>query len=128
MRPVSRETCVRLADSFSYTEIGENPVENVLDIDAAGQSAERGRRLAQILGAQFQRGEVAVEEAVERGGAALQLAAVAGAGDGRAFADVGGVADLLSQPGDEAVKPRAGLDGERQCIDRCGRRRRDRSY
>ena len=94
--PVSRETCAHLPETFSDTEFRKNLVQNVLDIDAARQPAERGGGVAQVFGAEFQRGEVTVEEAAQGGGAALQFAAVAGAGDGRALADVGRAARTSS--------------------------------
>ncbi len=67
-----------LFDLFADAEIGEDHVEQVLDIDPAGDAAEAAPGEAQILGAQLRqrRGE----RALERRRRTLQRLAMARAG------------------------------------------------
>ncbi len=79
-RPKGRPTCYRIDDlltSLPEAEIGEDYVEQVLDIGPAGDPAEAAPREAQILGAQFR--QSGGERAAQRGGGFLQRLAMPGA-------------------------------------------------
>ena len=83
-RRVSRETydsAHGVNQSFTNAEIAENNVEDVLDIDPAGQPAERRRRRPQFLGDQlFAPGAALGQRPVQRRNGVLQRPAVTGAG------------------------------------------------
>ena len=59
--------------SFTNTEIAKDDVQNILDIDSAGESAKRRRGRAQFLGDQLLIGRmIARQRAIERRHGLLQ--------------------------------------------------------
>src|ERR1700728_1403016 len=72
---------VSLSISLADAEITEDQVEEVFDIDGAGNPAEPAQGEAEVFGTQF--GEVGGEGTAQGGGRSFQRLAMAGAGQGR---------------------------------------------
>src|SRR5436309_2745090 len=87
-----------LVNSLPETEIAEDHVEQVFDVDVAGDAAEAAPGEAEVLGAQL--GELGGERAAERGGRHLERLAVARAGQERGR-DVVGLGDTAGEGRDQ---------------------------
>jgi len=71
-----------LSDLLSDTEVPEDNVENILDIDSPGEPAERARSQAELLGQQvFALGHWPSRCAGQGGESVVERPAMAGAGD-----------------------------------------------
>ena len=98
---------------LANAEVAEDLIQNILHIDSAGETAQSCRGGAQVFGAQLQLARRALQEGAQGGLGALQLLAMAGAGDRRAFRAADLLADALEQLRQQGIEAVAGQCGDR---------------
>ena len=102
---------VKHGSSLTDAEVAKDDVQQILDIHPAGQPPKSIGRMAQFLGAKFER-QVLAERRKERAAAALERVAVPRLSDQRRFAGLHAVARERAQRQEERIDPLARLGGD----------------